>query len=196
MNLNSRYREDLDGHYNEILEWIKQNKTKKFIYDQLKCSKGTLNRFLKRNNIEYHGVGRKIDLSNKQFYNIKVIKDTGKRDAHRAVIWKCQCLKCGDFIEITTGNIGKTKSCAKCSDRNISRGILNIEEILKNNNILYQREKIFKDCLSPKGHPFRFDFYVDNKYLIEYDGEQHFYEVGIWRTKLEERQLYDKIKNE
>ena len=37
------------------------------------------------------------------------------------------------------------------------------------------REKIFKDCLSPKGYPLRFDFYIkDLNILVEADGFQHY----------------------
>ena len=36
-------------------------------------------------------------------------------------------------------------------------------------------EKTFSTCINPKtGKQLRFDFYVNNKYLIEYDGIQHY----------------------
>ena len=43
-------------------------------------------------------------------------------------------------------------------------------ELLTENNIPFIQEKKFDSCISPKGNPLRFDFYVNNKYLIEYDG--------------------------
>jgi hypothetical protein len=49
--------------------------------------------------------------------------------------------------------------------------MLIIEKILTDNNISFEKEKKFDTCLSPKGNHMKFDFYIDNKYLIEYDGE-------------------------
>jgi hypothetical protein len=46
--------------------------------------------------------------------------------------------------------------------------------MLQDANISFVMEYIFtKEKLSTGGYP-RFDFYVDNSYVIEYDGEQHF----------------------
>ena len=44
----------------------------------------------------------------------------------------------------------------------------------------------------------RFDFYVNNKYLIEYDGQQHFYDIKYFggEEQFKKQQQYDKIKNE
>jgi hypothetical protein len=41
-----------------------------------------------------------------------------------------------------------------------------ISKILTDNNIPFEREKIFNDF-----KPYRYDFYVNNKYIIEYDGK-------------------------
>mgnify|MGYP003537961784 CR=1 FL=1 len=46
-----------------------------------------------------------------------------------------------------------------------------IKELLQFANLQYEREKSFKDCRSEVGVLYRFDFYVNNKYLIEFDGE-------------------------
>ena len=41
--------------------------------------------------------------------------------------------------------------------------------------IPFEREKTFENCkFLNTNYPARFDFWVDNKYIIEYDGEQHF----------------------
>ena len=51
-----------------------------------------------------------------------------------------------------------------------------IENILKQNNIPYKTQKQFDTCYFPENNYFaKFDFWVNNKYIIEYDGEQHFY---------------------
>ena len=36
----------------------------------------------------------------------------------------------------------------------------------------------------------RFDFYVENRYLIEYDGEQHFYSTGGWNSLNQFKNLF------
>ena len=44
--------------------------------------------------------------------------------------------------------------------------------LLLKNNISFECEKIFPTCKNPKtNYPLRFDFFVDNKYLIEYNGK-------------------------
>lgn len=56
-----------------------------------------------------------------------------------------------------------------------SYGVLIIKKLLNNNNISFETEKTFESCIfQDTGKKARFDFYVDNKYLIEFDGEQHF----------------------
>lgn len=45
--------------------------------------------------------------------------------------------------------------------------------------IVFEQQKTFNNCrFEESNYLARFDFYVDNKYIIEYDGEQHY-----WRTK-------------
>jgi hypothetical protein len=53
-----------------------------------------------------------------------------------------------------------TRSCG-CL---LSKGEFKIAELLTKNNIEYEKEVTFKDCLSPKGGLLRFDFgiYEDN----------------------------------
>ena len=58
---------------------------------------------------------------------------------------------------------------------NMSIGEDIIINILKENNIPFVTQKTFENCRFPySNRKARFDFYIDNKYLIEYDGEQHF----------------------
>ena len=64
------------------------------------------------------------------------------------------------------------------------------------NNILYEREKQFKDCRDKQVLPF--DFYLpDYNLCIEYDGEQHFKEVKWFGGKegFEKRVKHDNMKN-
>ena len=62
---------------------------------------------------------------------------------------------------------------------------MKISQILRDNNIPFEKEKIFNDCYSKKENAkMRFDFYVNNKYLIEYDGKQHFTDKNVgWNNE-------------
>ena len=60
-----------------------------------------------------------------------------------------------------------------------SRGEIKIEDILRNNGVVFQEEYSFPDLLSTTGHPLRFDFAIfDDEgnldFLIEYQGVQHY----------------------
>ena len=51
--------------------------------------------------------------------------------------------------------------------------MINIKELLEQNNISFIQEKRFADLrFENTGHQARFDFYVNNSYIIEYDGIQ------------------------
>lgn len=59
-----------------------------------------------------------------------------------------------------------------------SIGEHNIEKVLKQNHIRYKKEYTFKDLVSSKGNPLRYDFAILNCFsevtrLIEFDGTQH-----------------------
>ena len=70
---------------------------------------------------------------------------------------------------------------------------------MSKNNIPFQTQKTFETCKYDNGYYAYFDFYVDNKYLIEYDGIQHFEAKDEgWNTKenLIKTQLRDQFKNQ
>ena len=90
--------------------------------------------------------------------------------------------------------------CPLCNE---TLGESKIRLFLINNNIEFEREKIFKDCRYK--NPLRFDFYLPQYDIcIEFDGGQHIKKVN-WNGKytneqLEERlevyKLRDQIKND
>jgi hypothetical protein len=89
----------------------------------------------------------------------------------------CKCkikIKCpwhGIFQQKSSNHLSG-RGCAKCSS---SKGEEEIREFLINNKINYIPYYKFKNCLSKKGYPLIFDFYLpDCNTLIEYDGECHF----------------------
>ena len=90
---------------------------------------------------------------------------------------------------------GRTNSCG-CLN---SKGELKIMQLLTKYNINYLKEYTFDDLVSPlRGRKLRFDFFINNQYLIEYDGRQHFEVAPNWggEEKFKENQLNDKVKNE
>lgn len=72
-----------------------------------------------------------------------------------------------------------------------------IEKFLLKNEIIYEKQKRFKDCKYKRTLPF--DFYLPNlKICIEYDGKQHFEPVPYWNGEkgLEITKLRDQIKTD
>lgn len=67
-------------------------------------------------------MGKIKDITNIRFGNLVAIKNTGKRDKGRNLIWLCQC-DCGNTCEVSGNNLrtGHTKSCGclkqvKCAE--------------------------------------------------------------------------------
>ncbi len=83
------------------------------------------------------------------------------------------CKKHGAFYQLSNNHL-KGHGCNKC---NRSSGEINIENYLNNKNIIYKIEFIFENLRHK--YPLRFDFAIfDNsnnlKYLIEFNGKQHY----------------------
>lgn len=139
-----------------------------------------------------------VDLTNKRFGKLIALEPTDKRTNDGRVIWKCKC-DCGNIIEADTHALqeGRKTSCGCLK----SKGEYYIELLLKENNIQYVKQYSFPDCKFPKSNYLaKFDFYINNSYLIEYDGEQHFYyttNTNTWNTKENylKVQTHDEYKN-
>ena len=89
-----------------------------------------------------------------------MIKDSGKRDSGRCVIWICEC-DCGRIAEISSHSLrAGTMSCGQCR---ASKGELAIATILINAGIPFETQKSFDtlrfEDTNRKGF---FDFYVNN----------------------------------
>lgn len=141
---------------------------------------------------------RKIDLTGRKFGKLTVLGDSGDRQ-HEAIMWLCKC-DCGTIKKVN-GNFLKTGRISSCGCIK-SRGEEKISEILRNNNIQFESQKSFENFVFPKTNKHGyFDFYINNKYLIEYDGIQHFkYRDNIKSWNNEENYLKtierDKFKNQ
>lgn len=132
-----------------------------------------------------------VDLSGKVFDKLTVIQ-RGPNGQYGETKWYCKC-DCGNTVLVYSNALTRklTRSCG-CAKESI--GEKEIIKILEANNISYIREYKFKDLGN-----MRYDFYLPNhNRLIEFDGEQHYYEAtGSWgnNSSLKERQNKDRIKN-
>lgn len=132
------------------------------------------------------------NLIGQKFGKLTVIKKTNKRNNNGSIVWKCQC-DCGNVCEaISTYLLSGEKYSCGCTK---SKGEEEIAKLLLQYNIPFEKEKIFEQ--NENGGYYRFDFYVDNQYIIEYDGIQHFYSGSGWNTldNLKNTQKKDKEKN-
>lgn len=103
------------------------------------------------------------------------------------------CKNPKEYFEMTINNFkNKGQRCPFCQTE--SKGELRIKKWLEDNNLSFEREYTFNDCKNKRLLPF--DFYVEDKYLIEYDGEQHFKKRNDSTEDHFQRQLKnDNIKN-
>ena len=150
---------------------------------------------LQKESAKIIGTSKGCNLINQVFNELKVLEKTEQRKDGK-IVWKCIC-SCGEITYASTTDLkqGRKKHCEKCANIK-SLGEEKIKKILKENNIFYVKEKTFNDLKGLTGRPLRFDFYVDNKYLIEFDGKQHFIEDSGYGADLINIQKRDKIKNE
>lgn len=86
----------------------------------------------------------------------------------RHCYWKCEC-ECGNIISVLGNSLlnGTTESCG-CL---VSKGEEHIRKLLIKNNIPFETQKTFPTCISDTKAKFRFDFYINNNFLLEFDGE-------------------------
>lgn len=140
-----------------------------------------------------------INLIGKRFGKLTVIKQVASKRGHSC--WLCQC-DCGNTKEVCSIEL-KNGDTLSCGCLRSSFGESAIEQILKENNILYKKEYEFVDLVSTNGIPLRFDFVIfsENKEIVrivEYDGEQHFLDKtnNFWKNdSLKQRQDRDNQKN-
>lgn len=137
-----------------------------------------------------------VDETGHVYGHLTVVSREGS-DKNGQAIWGCKC-DCGNsnLIKVLGGNLrkGHTISCG-CERR--SHGEFAISNLLDKANIPYEMEKtMFKYS---NGHIAKFDFFVNDSYLIEYDGETHYhYNLHGWHTKeqLQAQLERDVIKNQ
>lgn len=140
--------------------------------------------------------GRFINEKGNKYGKLTVLEFAGWSNK-RGSMWKCQC-DCGNIVIVEGTNLrtGNTKSCG-CIRQ--SYGEERTEQLLNEYNISFIPEYSFKNLVSPKGNPLRFDFCIlkDNKpyYFIECDGLQHINNNQSWPNfDYETLKIHDKIK--
>lgn len=122
------------------------------------------------------GCLNKNNLQGQYFGNLLALEPTSERSSDNSIIWKTEC-------QCSSKNIVYVSSVHLKSGRIVSCGCLKpfssgeaiIKTILEENNIPYTKEITFDSCRYPETNALcRFDFYVNSKYIIEFDGEQHY----------------------
>ena len=203
---------DLTGQIFNALTVIRDSgkrKNRKILWEcQCQCGNIVLRTGTILKNNTFHSCGcmdnyKQInDMTGQKFGKLTVIapnflykKERGLNTSG-TMYWDCIC-ECGKTTTVSRSNLinGATTSCGNCV---ISKGEEQIKKILDENNISYVQQKTFPDCLSKTKTKLKFDFYIENKYLVEYDGKQHFYATGgsyFDEDIVKEIQQRDNIKN-
>lgn len=140
--------------------------------------------------------GIEKDMTGITFGKLTVIsKSNFKNSYSNHTYWNCKC-ECGNTCTVMGQNLrnGTTKSCG-CL---LSTGEMKISQLLNQNNIIFEQQKMFDNCYLRNGGKCRFDFYIDNTYLIEYDGQQHFHPVDHFggEKQFKIQQERDNYKNQ
>ena len=130
------------------------------------------------------------DLTGQKFGKLTVIERDQSNMSQ--VFWICEC-ECGNKKSISRQSLisGRTQSCG-CI--NYSIGEQNIEKILIDNNIKYQRQYSFSDL--PRRY-FDFALFDENNnllQLVEFDGPQHYNPIYDWYD--EKQVIRDQEKDE
>lgn len=95
---------------------------------------------------------------------------------------------------------GKTWHCG--CEQIFSKGENKIRELFLKANIQFEQGKCFyQKCKYPDTNVTpRFDFWVNNQYIIEYDGQHHFInninQGWITKEKVQKTQEHDQFKNQ
>lgn len=138
---------------------------------------------------------RTLNLLGKRYGKLTVIEHLPHKNGES--IWKCQC-DCGNITIATSGDLQNGDKCS-CGCI-ISAGETVLENIFKELKYMYIRQYSFDDLIGKK-FPLRFDFAIFNdnhqlKYLIEFDGIQHFIETNYFSDNLVDIQQKDELKNQ
>lgn len=152
------------------------------------------------------GYNKKIDLTNRTFGHLTVIKEDKERTAlGKGSYWFCKC-DCGNINmkSILASNLttGKIKSCGHMRAQHFqgqSSGEKKLENILINKQVKFIKEYEIKELNDLYNLQLRFDFCIilKNKIiLIEIQGQQHYEPINYFggQEKFQKQQKYDNLK--
>lgn len=199
----------------KVLYRVKNPYGRKDSYWKCKCECGQLHiaqgSLLTRGNIKSCGCLKKDENTNKRIS--ETLKGTPKKDLvgkkyghltvkkllfidkNRHYVYGCEC-DCGNssLIAVSSSNLlsGHTISCGCIK----SKGEKIISLIFSQNNIHFEKDKTFPTLRGEKNSYLRCDFFVQNTYVIEFDGIQHFTGWNNDENNLLIQQKRDEIKNQ
>lgn len=180
-------------------DWLKTEKGNQSSRSAHTTSRKANELFLQRYECELCGKTQNLDVhhidgdyQNNKIDNLMVLCRSCHMKQHRQ---KGECIICGQPVRghgycnkhyIRYKKYGDPMYISQNSKMN-SKGETKIIQLLEENNISFIHNKsIFKDCILFTGGVARFDFYIDNTYIIEYDSEIHYkYTKSGWYTEEE-----------
>lgn len=139
------------------------------------------------------------DIAGQRFGHLVALEPTELRQI-RSIVWKCQC-DCGNIHLASVSNLknGYVDRCKICHVG--SRGEEKIKYLLNDAGLNFTTEKTFDTCrFLDTSACAKFDFFIENKYIVEFDGMQHFIPSSWDETnptqKLDYIQAHDAYKNQ
>lgn len=133
------------------------------------------------------------DITNQKFGLLTALSP--EKTTSRGWSWKCKC-ECGAEVIVCSRDL-KTEKTLSCGCLK-SKGEYIIAKILNENNIPFIKQKTFKDCFRIKVNgKLHYDFYINNSFLLEFDGEQHYKSINFFNGEegFKDLQEKDSFKN-
>lgn len=135
------------------------------------------------------------DISGNVYGQLQALYPLNIRASDGSVYWQCKCIDCGNEQKVIKNNLEKNGHlCAICGRK--SKGEYKISKILQDLDIPFEKEKTFEDCRFEDTKAYaKFDFFINNNYIIEVDGQHHYKPVD-YSGKLseeEKQKLYLKV---
>lgn len=136
------------------------------------------------------------DISGQVFGQLQAIYPLKERANDGSVYWMCRCIDCGHEQKVVKYNLRKNSGhlCGQCGQK--SKGEFKVGEILKQHFVSFEKEKIFEDCQFKDTKCYaKFDFFVNQFYVIEVDGQHHYQPVnyGGLHEKEKVEEMYQKV---
>ena len=130
---------------------------------------------------------------------LTVLKQATKEECpntnlNRDAYWICSCSNCGNPYFIANAHSLRSGHLNSCGCINSKHENI-IKQLLIKSKIHFQSQKTFNDLKDKQ--KLSFDFFINNQYVLEYDGRQHFKQDSGWnnKEKFNYTRQHDLIKN-